>query len=147
VCSANGLAVECGDITGTIDETCGGGADDDCDGYADCADGAGCCADNGCTTTPFCCTGNGLVHTINNTCMTDYGTTSPSDNLEVYCCDGIARFCLSGEACPWRGGCVVTDETCSDAGLPTDVMADATCQRWRFISTYSCDTNEHAYFP
>jgi hypothetical protein len=146
VCSASEVAVECSDVTDTIDEACTGGADEDCDGYADCADGP-CCADNACGSTGFCCTGTGLVHTINNTCMTDHGTTSPSDNLEVYCCDGIARFCLSGEACPWRNGCVVTEATCSDAGLPAELMAEATCQRWRFISSYACDADEHAYFP
>jgi hypothetical protein len=146
VCAASQVAVECSDLTETIDEACTGGTDDDCDGYADCADGP-CCGDGACTPTAFCCTGTGLVHTINNTCMSDYGTTSSSDNLQVYCCDGIARFCLSGEECPWRNGCIVTDATCSNAGLPAELMADATCQRWRSMSHYACDANQRAYFP
>lgn len=146
-CSIDGLSTVCTDTGPTNIESCTGGIDDDCNGYTDCADGT-CCADGACGSTAFCCTGTGLVHTIGNTCMTDFGSTGSSDSLEVYCCDGIARFCLSGETCPWRTGCgAPTEETCSRSGLSTDQMATATCQKWRSQSNYNCDPASHAYFP
>jgi len=146
VCSADGLSTTCDDLTATAVEACTGAVDDDCNGYTDCADHP-CCADAACSGGAFCCTGTGLVHTIGNTCMTDFGTSGSGDSLQVYCCDGIARFCLSGEACPWRTGCIVTEDTCSRAGLPDDRMATATCQKWRIQSAYNCGVDGRIYFP
>jgi putative metal-binding protein len=148
VCSADGTGTTCNDDAASITETCADGIDNDCNGFVDCQD-APCCADPACSGGAYCCTGTGLVHTIANTCMTDYGMTSSSDNLEVYCCNGIARFCLSGETCPWRAGCgaTTTTDTCSRSGLASDLMATATCQLWHGETTYSCSAASHMYFP
>ncbi len=59
--------------------------------------------------------------------------------MEVYCHLGTARFCLSGEECPWReapasGG----DETCSRAGLDTEWMATAWCEGWSGFDYFAC---------
>jgi len=141
-CNEGQLACDgtCSDTTDTSQESCTGGIDDDCNGSVDCGDPA-------CSAGAFCCTGTGLVHRIQNTCMSDFGTSGSSDTLEVYCCDGAARFCLSGEACPWRAGCITSVATCSRAGLPTDLMATATCQTWEGQTSYSCGVDEQVYFP
>jgi hypothetical protein len=49
------------------------------------------------------CTGSGLVATVPDDCMDDGGVNGVGDTLEVYCVHKVARFCLSGEDCPWRG--------------------------------------------
>jgi len=127
----------CSDVTGDSVEICNGGVDDDCNGMTDCGDPA-------CSSGAYCCTGVGKVHTISNSCNNDFGTSGSSDVVEVYCCDGQARFCLSGEACPWRNGCITSDKTCSHAGLSGDILATATCQKWDNISTYGCSPDEQA---
>lgn len=127
----------CSDVTGDSIEICNGGIDDDCNGQIDCADPA-------CSGGAYCCTGSGLVHTISNSCADDFGTTASSDEVEVYCCNGQARFCLSNEACPWRNGCVDVVETCSRSGLPGDMLATATCEKWQGISTYGCNADGQA---
>ncbi len=118
-------------------EVCNGGTDEDCNGMVDCADPA-------CGPTPYCCQGTGKIFNISNTCTDDHGTTGSSDQLEVYCCDGQTRFCLSGEACPWRGGCVTSAKTCSHAGLFDDVLATASCNKFMGITTYGCSPDEQA---
>jgi hypothetical protein len=147
-CTADGTGVACDDTSAAVVEACAVAGDEDCDGLADCRDTGSCCGDSACSNGAYCCTGTGRVHVIGNTCMVDFGTSGSSDTLEVYCCGGIARFCLSGETCPWRTGCgATTAATCSRAGLTSDKMATATCERWRDQAAYSCDPDEHAYFP
>lgn len=123
-------------------ESCTGAVDEDCNGVTDCGDPA-------CGGTPFCCTGTGLIHTIENTCVTqDFGTSGSSDKVEVYCCEGQARFCLSKEACPWRTGCPVGNtKTCSRAGLPGTALAIAECDLWESQTSYSCSADEQITFP
>ena len=48
------------------------------------------------------CAGDGLIHVVSDECMHDGGNSAVGDSLEVYCHLGTARFCLSGEECPWR---------------------------------------------
>lgn len=77
------------------------------------------------------CSGQGLIQTIHDGCMNDYGTTTGGDSLEIYCFGGAKRFCLSGELCPWRNqptaACSALYElaTCSVGGLGGRNMADA----------------------
>lgn len=89
------------------------------------------------------CDGNGLFHYIRDQCIGDGGNTGVNDNLELYCCNGVTRACLSGESCIWRRGCVSTDKTCDRSGLANDVMAwmvpGPNCSKWRGISNYYCD--------
>jgi hypothetical protein len=57
-------------------------------------------------------------------CIDDSGKNAANDNLEIYCHEGVMRFCLSGEACPWRAGPAPrTKSTCSAAGLERTAMA------------------------
>ena len=93
------------------------------------------------------CLGQGLIETIHDGCMNDYGTTTGGDSLEIYCFGGAKRFCLSGELCPWRNqpiaACSALYElaTCSVGGLHGQNMADAwgvdyhcnrRCRGWLF---------------
>ena len=94
------------------------------------------------------CTGTGMVYEISNDCLVDYGTTAGGDSLQVYCVDGIARFCLSREACPWRAGTTTTAAvTCTRSGLASDAIGTASCQQWRGHNNYSCDLSGRVYFP
>lgn len=87
------------------------------------------------------CSGAGLIYTIPDGCMDDGGQTSWNDNLEVYCANGISRFCLSGEYCPWRSVASANPaQTCSTDGLGgTRQLAYATCSQWRGYNKYYCD--------
>ena len=85
------------------------------------------------------CAGDGLIHVVSDECMHDGGKSAAGDSLEVYCHLGTARFCLSGEECPWReapasGG----DETCSRAGLDAEWMATAWCEGWSGFHDFAC---------
>lgn len=76
------------------------------------------------------CSGRGLIQTIHDGCMNDYGATASGDSLEIYCFGGAKRFCLSGELCPWRNqpaACSALYElaTCSVGGLSGQNMANA----------------------
>lgn len=76
------------------------------------------------------CSGQGLIQTIHDGCMNDYGATASGDSLEIYCFGGAKRFCLSGELCPWRNqpaACSALYElaTCSVGGLSGQNMANA----------------------
>jgi len=85
------------------------------------------------------CAGDGLIHVVSDECMHDGGKSAPGDSLEVYCHLGIARFCLSGEECPWREvPAGVTDETCSRAGLDNEWMATASCEGWSGFHDFEC---------
>jgi hypothetical protein len=87
------------------------------------------------------CGGDGLVTTIEDPCIDDGGGTAINDSLEIYCQDHVARFCLSNEACPWRGGGrSAPDVTCSTAGLSSDYLANAigACGIYQGHDTYCC---------
>jgi hypothetical protein len=88
--------------------------------------------------TGLACAGVGLVHTVPDACMDDGGDSGFGDSLEVYCCGGTSRFCLSGEACPWRAGCTDDVANCSRAGLATDYLASASCSEWKGHRDYYC---------
>ena len=80
-----------------------------------------------------------MIHVVSDECMHDGGKSAAGDSLEVYCHLGTARFCLSGEECPWReapasGG----DETCSRAGLDAEWMATAWCEEWSDFDHFAC---------
>jgi hypothetical protein len=67
---------------------------------------------------------NALVFRVPDECMDDSGRSVAGDSLEVYCHEGVIRFCLSGEQCPWRdGGGLSTRGTCSASGLTAPWMA------------------------
>jgi hypothetical protein len=71
------------------------------------------------------CVGEGLTYEIPNGAMDDTGSSGSNDNMEIYCRNGIARFCLSKEACPWR-----TDITSDDSHV---------CLRDGFLNTTKVD--------
>ena len=88
------------------------------------------------------CMGTGLVYVIPNPNINDGGTTTGWDDFEVYCYQGIARWCLSGEACPWRNDITSSsDKTCSNAGLGSDWMATVIWgdKKWNDYSSYYCN--------
>jgi hypothetical protein len=93
------------------------------------------------------CGDSELITVVPDACIDDSGTSAINDNLEIYCQEGVMRFCLSGEACPWRSGPVPrTKSTCSAAGLSRPAMAtlrgSASCAfPWgaRTICCYSKD--------
>jgi hypothetical protein len=103
------------------------------------------------------CTGSGRIGTIPDECMDDGGANAVGDSLEIYCVHSSTRFCLSGEACPWRNGSAGADDgkSCSHAGLGTsaesdqyglDFMAHATCNQWRGHEWYSCSPDGQIRF-
>jgi hypothetical protein len=89
-------------------------------------------------TPDVSCTGDGLVHTIADPCMSDSGSTAIDDALEIYCCGGVVRLCLSREDCPWRDACVVETASCSTAGLVSELMAEAHCDLFEGNTQYWC---------
>lgn len=95
------------------------------------------------------CSGTGRIHVVPDECNDDGGYTGYSDSVEVYCFNGTARFCLSGESCPWRGSPPSTDngQTCSRSGLRSDYMANAWCSQWKGKANYYCDSSGQMYFP
>ena len=151
----DGLSQACQNNCGSGTETCSNGtwvnctapqpAPETCDGQDNDCDGV---ADEGWTykCQSLSCSGNGLIHTISDGCIDDGGGSAGGDALQVFCCYGIARFCLSGESCPWRNGCVQTNATCSHAGLGSDYMANAWCSYWNGYANYYCKSNGQVYF-
>lgn len=93
--------------------------DDDCDGLVD--EGF---SSNG---VSLACTGEGRTALLPDRDIDEGGFSSAGDGLEIYCINGSQRFCLTGEACPWRAGPPATDNgmSCSTAGLrgPSYFMA------------------------
>ena len=98
------------------------------------------------TQSPLTCSGDGLVERVPNECLDDSGSSIVDDDLEIYCCDHIARFCLSGEPCPWRDGCLDTEQTCSTAGLESEQMAVVRCARWKELASLFCSPDGVATF-
>ena len=96
------------------------------------------------------CTGTGQIASVPDACMDDGGGTGIDDSLEIYCVHGITRFCLSGEACPWRADPDFDDgTTCSRAGLDTGgelFMAHATCNQFRGHEWYVCSDDAQISF-
>jgi hypothetical protein len=87
------------------------GRDDDCNGIVD----------EGFSSTgvSLACSGTGRVLVLSDRDIDDGGFSSGGDGLEFYCINGSFRFCLTGEACPWRAGAPAVDngQSCSSAGL------------------------------
>ncbi len=99
------------------------------------------------------CSGTGRIGTVPDECMDDGGANAVGDSLEVYCFHHVARFCLSGEACPWRSKLPSSDdgETCSRAGIGDDpqgpdFMVHAWCQEWRSHAWTYCGADGQVYF-
>jgi len=116
------------------------GLDNDCDSSTDEGYSATC--------DDITCSGIGLIGSISDGCLVDGGSTSNSDSLEVYCYNGITRFCLSGESCQWRASFPSTDDgtTCESSGLSGDYMANAVCSDWNGHTNFYCNTAEQIYF-
>jgi hypothetical protein len=103
-------------------------------------------ADAGPPGDPYRCDGGGLVWVVPDPCIDDYGGTAGGDSLEIYCQDGVARFCLSYEDCPWRDGGRVSDPlgTCSRAGIGAtttcmSTLADPACtMNWFDVQAVEC---------
>ena len=94
------------------------------------------------------CKGDGLINVVADQCMHDGGSSASGDSLEVYCYHGTARFCLSGEECPWRGAPAgVIDETCSRAGLDDEWMATAWCDGWSGFHDFACTERGQIKLP
>ena len=116
------------------------GIDNDCDSSTD--EGfASTCED-------LTCSGIGLIGSIADGCLDDGGSTSGTDNLEIYCYNNITRFCLSGEACQWRAAFPSTDDgtTCESSGLSSDYMATALCGDWNGYTDFTCNSSEQIGF-
>jgi hypothetical protein len=134
---------DCNDYSGLSNpgetEVCDG-IDNDCDSSSDEGFSATC--------DDITCSGVGLIGSISDGCLDDGGGTSGSDNLEVYCFEGITRFCLSGESCQWRNGFPSTDDgtTCESSGLTSDYMANALCGDWNGHTDFHCNSAEQIYF-
>ena len=85
------------------------------------------------------CEGEGLISVVADQCIHDGGGSASGDSLEVYCYHGVARFCLSGEECTWRGSPAgPREETCSRAGLSDEWMATALCDGWSGFHDFEC---------
>ncbi len=114
--------------------------DNDCDGSTD--EGFGARGES------LACTGTGVIAYLPDGCINDGGGSSGGDGLEVYCVNNIARFCLTGEACPWRGAPTFDDgRTCSRSGLGSDYMANGWCSLWNGYGNYYCTSGGTVYFP
>jgi hypothetical protein len=125
-----------------------GGAGTDTAGSkgGDLAGAAGASAGAGATGDSLACSGEGLIYVVPDECINDGGFSAGGDSLELYCCADTVRFCLSGEACPWREGCVDQDTTCSRAGLESDYLANAWCSEWQGHFDYFCSPEGRIYF-
>jgi hypothetical protein len=103
VCSAGGLRVECSVSAGPgsaedTAPTCGNGADDDCDGFLD-------CADDDCVTTPACASG----------CVAGIEVCNGADDD----CDGTVDEGGAVRACGSAVGvCTPGTETCREQPFP-----------------------------
>jgi hypothetical protein len=124
-------------------ETCNA-VDDDCNGKLDDVGDGGSCV----TGPP--CQGTGLIFaSVGDECIDDGGGSATGDVLQVYCVNDIARFCLSGEACPWRDGQVTADSvTCSSAGLASTYFASArdACGDWEGHPRICCSASGEVSF-
>ncbi|MEI8249149.1 MAG: hypothetical protein WCG07_01485, partial [Candidatus Taylorbacteria bacterium] len=98
------------------------------------------------------CTGSGLVHVIPDAEMNDNGRSGGNDSMEIYCRNGVARWCLSGESCPWRSNIASADsKVCSASGLNTGnhdpsntsmiLMTSAWGDLWQPYTVYYCSTD------
>ena len=93
------------------------------------------------STSKLSCRGTGKIFEVPDSCINDGGVNAAGDSLEIYCVCNRARFCLSGEACPWRIPTVETADngrTCSRAGLTSSYMANGWCNLWRNHTQYDC---------
>ena len=98
------------------------------------------------------CDGSGLIHVISNNEMNDNGVNSSGDSMEIYCRNGVSRWCLSGESCPWRADIASADnKVCSASGLNTNnhypgntsmiLMASAWGDLWQPYTVYYCSAD------
>ncbi len=104
--------------------------------------------------SPVECVGEGVIWVGPDGSMSDYGNSRQDDDLEVYCRKGIARFCLSGEDCPWRTNIQGRDDlVCSpngnlSSGAPVNpsnsaqkLIADMGSFGWRGYNKFYCSTD------
>lgn len=135
-------------------ESCNG-VDDDCNGKTDdapsCGGGTG--ADAGkppSSQSQQPCQGVGLIWaSVGDKCIDDGGQSDKDDDLQVFCVNNIARFCLSKEACPWRDGGVTADDvTCSTAGLASTyfVSSRQACGEWEGHQRICCSPTGQVSF-
>ncbi len=146
-CSAPSGAVATGGDCDDLDAGVNPGASEACNGIDDDCDGD---VDEGFTSDcdSLACSGSGLVHTVPDGCMDDGGGSSGGDSLYVFCIDGIARFCLSGESCKFNPTPSSDDgTTCDRSGLGSDYMANGWCTLWNGHGNYYCDSSGQIYFP
>lgn len=143
-----------GSCTGSVaplTESCNG-IDDDCNGIVDEHGDGGSCSPPPPPPPPPGppCQGSGLIFaSVGDECIDDGGVSATGDALEVYCVNDIARFCLSGETCPWRDGVTTSDAvTCSTAGLSTTYFASArdTCGEWESHQRICCSATGQVSF-
>ncbi len=93
------------------------------------------------STSSLACNGTGKIFEIPDPCMNDGGVDAVGDSLEIYCVCNRARFCLSGEKCPWRNmkhDMKDDGKTCSRDGLPSSYMANAWCNLWQNQTNFNC---------
>lgn len=102
---------------------------------------------------PVECVGEGLIWVSNDGTVSDSGNSREDDDLEVYCRKGVARFCLSGENCPWRVNIRSADNlVCSSSGnLSSGATTDAAGRKriahvtdgygWRGYNYFFCSTD------
>lgn len=112
---------------------------------------------------PVECVGEGLIHVANNGGVEDSGNNRTDDDFETYCRKGVARFCVSGENCPWRTGIRSADNLVCASNMNWDSNAAKNPQNstqyqlahvqtgngWRGYNYFFCSkdgTSKDAYY-
>lgn len=111
------------------------------------------------------CKGSGRISMFTPNCLE---TRVSNQSLQIFCVDGVTRFCLSSQSCPWKddreeGGKGVRrregrgeegrreeggrdERSCLQEGLSSDWMATIICgQGWRGGRHVFCGGEEKAY--
>lgn len=105
---------------GATRPSCQGGVSETCNSNGQ---WSGCPVTTQTTPLSLTCTGTGLVQVIPDPNLDDGGRNAINDDLQVYCENGLSRFCLSNEpACPWdpnrpSNTTYSSQQTCSTSGI------------------------------